>query len=112
MMVTSGASDAQVTAVRGPDRLGEVAAAELAAFDTDKDEPVGPIAREGVQVPPQRGDGQSGKDYTDRQRPPASQPRPRLRQSAIRGMYPPSYALKSGMRSLLSSCHSVTERGG
>jgi hypothetical protein len=55
MMVTSGASDAQVTAVRGPDRLGEVAAAELAAFDSDKDEPVGPIAREGVQVPPQPG---------------------------------------------------------
>jgi hypothetical protein len=52
MMVTSGASDAQVTAVSGPDRLGEVAAAELAAFDTDKDESVGPIAREGVQVPP------------------------------------------------------------
>jgi hypothetical protein len=43
MMVTSGASDAQVTAVSDPDRLGEVAAAELAAFDTDKDEPVGPL---------------------------------------------------------------------
>ena len=42
--------------------LGKVAAPELAAFDTDKDKAVWPIAREGVQVPPQLGDDQFGED--------------------------------------------------
>ena len=42
-------------------RLGEVAAPELAPFDTDKDKAVRPIASEGVQVAPQLGDDQFGE---------------------------------------------------
>src|SRR6185437_14869631 len=41
--------------------LGEVAAPELAPFDTDKDKAVRLIASEGVQVAPQLGDDQFGE---------------------------------------------------
>src|SRR5215831_8049995 len=79
-------------------RLGEVAAPELAALDTDKDKAVRPIASEGVQVAPQLGDDQFGEDDRADARPGLGRALDELAEFVDRLGHPdtPTVQIKSG----------------